>query len=150
EMLGANSSLRVLATSREPLGITGEIRWKVPPLTVPLEDESAESGNRADSVALFLERAEQASGELELDRDDLRDAVRICRRLDGIPLALEMAAAHVPTISLSEIADRLSDRFAFLTDGSRAAPARQRTLEATLDWSYRSLSDEERLLLQRL
>ena len=150
EMLGANDSLRVLATSREPLGITGEIRWKLPPLTVPEESESEEASCRAASVALFLERAEQASGTFEPDPEDLSQAFRICRMLDGIPLALEMAAAHTPTMSLSEVADHLNDRFAFLRDGSRAAPERQRTLEATLDWSYRLLSDEERLLLQRL
>ena len=150
EMLGANESLRVLATSREPLGLTGEIRWKVPPLTMPSEIESAESGCLTAAVTLFLERAEEACGIFEPDHQDLRQAARICRTLDGIPLALEMAAAHAPTMSLSEVADRLGDRFAFLREGSRAAPDRHRTLEATLDWSYRLLTDEERMLLQRL
>jgi non-specific serine/threonine protein kinase len=134
-LLAGCPHLRILATSREPLGITGEVLFPVPTLSLP------------DAVRLFVERAQAVQPALELDENAVAS---ICQRLDGLPLAIELAAARTRLLSLDEIGARLADRFGLLTTGSRTAPARQQTLRATLDWSYDLLSAAEQRLLERL
>ncbi|MFB4286486.1 LuxR C-terminal-related transcriptional regulator [Nonomuraea sp. ATR24] len=142
-LLASWDELAILATSREPLRIAGELVWRVPPLDLP---EGAEA--RAESVRLFLDRA--AAAGTRLDDGSLPDVVRLCRELDGLPLALELAAARTSLLSPGQIADRVHDRFSLLTTGERTAPARQRTLLAAVEWSYDLLSDREQVLLRRL
>jgi predicted ATPase/class 3 adenylate cyclase len=139
----------VLTTSREPLAVGGEVVWRVPPLGLPPADHRPEAMAAFDSVALFRERVRAADAEFALTADNAPAVARICRRLDGIPLAIELAAARVRILSPEQIADRLDDRFHFLSAGPRTASARQQTLLATMDWSYDLLSEPERLLLQR-
>jgi non-specific serine/threonine protein kinase len=151
-LLRGCSELRVLATSREPIGLNGELNWRVQPLPVPpVEgvpglDQIAEF----DSVQLFVDRARAYSPGFALSEYNAATIARICQQLDGIPLALELAAALVPGLSADAIAARLEQRFALLTRGSRAAPARQQTLRATIDWSYELLSAVEQKLFNRL
>jgi predicted ATPase/DNA-binding SARP family transcriptional activator len=136
-LLQASARLRIIATSREALGVQGEIQMPVPPLPEP------------DAVTLFAERA--TSVRPDFDPESAAPAVRrICERLDGMPLAIELAAARVKTLTPDEIAARLEDRFALLTTGPRTAEARHRTLRATVDWSHELLSEQERALLRRL
>ncbi|TGA99641.1 AfsR/SARP family transcriptional regulator [Streptomyces sp. MZ04] len=140
-LLGAAPGLRVLATSQEPLGLAGESVYAVEPLQLP------------ESVRLFVERATASAPGFTLDGADTatRDAVaEICRRLDGIPLALELAATRVRALGVRELAVRLGDRFRVLTAGQRGAPARQRTLRAVIDWSWELLTPPERTALCRL
>ena len=141
------AGVRLLATSRQPLGISGERVLQVPPLTLPGEGSgSAES----EAVALFLARSADAGIQLE-ETDATRQLVSdLCRHLDGMPLALELAAVRLRTIGLKELIDRLSDRFALLTGGSRAALPRQQTLMATIDWNHDLLSGQEAAVLRRL
>ncbi|HEX8870771.1 MAG TPA: BTAD domain-containing putative transcriptional regulator [Lentzea sp.] len=134
-LLGECRKLRILATSREPLGITGEALWPVAPL-----DNSA-------AVELLRDRAAAVRADLVADDQTL---ARICRVLDGMPLAIELAAARLRTMSLDQLADRLDDRFRLLTGGSRTALPRHRTLRAMVDWSWELLSDAERVVLRRL
>jgi predicted ATPase/DNA-binding SARP family transcriptional activator/Tfp pilus assembly protein PilF len=130
--------LTVLATSREPLGVAGEVAWQVPSLA------------RADGVRLFVERAQAADARFRAE-DAGREAIEaVVDRLDGIPLAIELAAARVPLLSVDEIAARLDDRFALLTGGARTDPSRHHTLRAAIDWSYDGLPPGPRLLLHRL
>ena len=138
ELLAAAQALKIVATSREPLGVGGEVTWVVPPLT------------EEDAVDLFIDRARQARPQFRiLPRDT--DAVRfICRRLDGLPLAIELAAARARALDLSHIAAGLKDRLALLPSGPRSAPRRQSTLAASFDWSHDLLSDAERVLLRQL
>jgi predicted ATPase len=138
--------LQVLATSREPLGITGEIAWRVRSLTLPAPGTDPAE---AESVRLFADRAATARPGFELEAANTTDVARICRRLDGMPLAIELAAARVAALAPAEIADRLNASF-LLRQGRRTAVTRQRTLEAALDWSYRLLDEGERALLRRL
>ncbi len=151
--------LKVLATSLVPLGINGETTWLVPPLSLPeiqpwVDPSSAEMAlqtyNRSESVQLFDSRAASVSPGFSLTVENGAWVVEICRRLDGIPLAIELAAARVRVLSVQQIAERLDNRFHFLTGGSRTAPPRQQTLEAALDWSYALLSEPERKVFQRL
>jgi predicted ATPase/DNA-binding CsgD family transcriptional regulator len=138
--------VRVLATSRHPLGVEGETTWRVPSLAVP--PQAADSGvlDRFDAVRLFLERARQARSEMTLTPA----VAQVCRRLDGIPLALELAAARVGGIAIDRLVDELDDRFRLLTGGSRVGLARHRTLLASVEWSYELLDPSERVLLRRL
>jgi predicted ATPase len=136
-ILGACPGLKVLATSREPLGIAGEVTWRVPSLPPP------------EAEQLFRERALGHRPDLRLEVDDPAVA-EICRRLDGIPLAIELAAAHVSAFTVEQIKAHLDDRFRLLSGGARTAPARQRTLEATVEWSYDLLDDNQKSLLRRL
>lgn len=141
--------VRVLATSREPLGLDGECVYRVPSLSLPDEDTMTLGEARAsDAVALFAGRARDAG--VVLGEQDALLVGSICRRLDGIPLALELAAARLATLSLQELSDRLDQRFRLLTGGTRGAMARQQTLQALVDWSYELLSPAERTVLQRL
>lgn len=138
-LLGRCSALSVLATSREPIGLAGEQTWRVPPLA--LDDEAIE---------LFAERARLAGPDFTLPAGDIAAVSEICDRLDGMPLAIELAAARVRALSLTEILESLHDRFRLLTGGSRTAVRRQQTLRASVDWSHALLSDPERVLLRRL
>ena len=144
--------LRVLVTSREPLGIDGEKTYRVPSLSLfgITRDSPTEHLWQSDAIRLFVERAQARDPGFDLADESAPFVVQICRRLDGIPLAIELATAWLPTLSVRQIAGRLDDRFRLLTKGSRTAPPRQTTLEASIDWSYGMLAAEERLLLQRL
>ena len=140
--------LRVLATSQEPLGVSGEIVWRLPSLAVPSisQDGPFKTLAGAEAVRLFTDRSSVARPDFRLSRHNIAAVVQICRRLDGIPLAIELAAARVAILSPEEIADRLDDRFHLLVDGGRTAPTRQQTLRAAVDWSYDLLDTEEREL----
>ncbi len=143
-LLMAAPGVRVLATSQEPLGIAGERVWTVPPLTLP--DGDGES----TAVELFVARATAAAPDFVLDESTVDAVHAICRRLDGIPFALELAATRVRALGVHEVAARLRDRFTLLTVGRRGAPTRQQTLRAAIDWSWELLSDRERVVLRRL
>ncbi|MHB0969774.1 MAG: BTAD domain-containing putative transcriptional regulator [Thermoanaerobaculia bacterium] len=140
----------MLTTSREPLGITGERVWPVPPLAVPLEEDVVEAISRIPAVELFVDRARSANPSFALSGDNARAVGAICRRLDGIPLAIELAAARIRVLSPEQIAARLDDRFALLSGAPRAGVPRHRTLRATIDWSVALLTDQEQRLLERL
>ncbi len=151
-MLETAPGLRVLATSREALNLPGETSWQVPSMATPTDghDSSIDELLGFEAVQLFIERAQAARPDLALGDDDAAAVGQICRRLDGLPLALELAAARVRALSVQQIASRLDDRFALLTGGSRAALPRQRTLEGAVAWSYELLSPDEQRLLERL
>jgi non-specific serine/threonine protein kinase len=151
-LLRAAARLCILATSREGLGITGETIWRVPSLALPESLSAAAPDALAgfDAVRLFVERASAVNPSFTSATTNVRLVAEVCHRLDGIPLAIELAAARVKVLSIEQINDRLHDRFRLLTGGSRTAVARQRTLEAAVDWSYELLSDHERQLLRRL
>ena len=143
--------VRFLVTSREPLGIDGERVYRVPSLTLPGSDaESVEDLAGSDAVQLFAERARAHQADFVIDARSAPDAVTICRRLDGIPLALELAAARLSSMSLAQVAARLDQRFRLLTGGSRNAMPRQQTLQATVDWSFGLLTAQERETVTRL
>jgi predicted ATPase len=159
-LLRAGPGLRVLATSREVLGLSGEVVWPVPPLAVPgaADDEAGAEADGAapevlagyDAVRLFSERAAAADPGFALDADNAPVVAELCRRLDGLPLAIELAAARVRFLPVTEIAARLGDRFRLLTGGARTLDPRQQTLRATLDWSWELLTEPDRRLLRRL
>lgn len=144
--------LEILTTSREPLGITGEHLWRVPSLTVPAEQSPKilDILLQHESVRLFVERAAAVLHGFALTTQNAPAVAQICARLDGIPLAIELAATRVKVLSVEQIAARLDDRFRMLRGGSRTALPRQQTLSAALEWSYDLLSHSERLLWQRL
>jgi len=145
--------LRVLATSREPLGIPGESVSRVPPLAVPdpaFLGLSASMLSHYESVRLFTDRASAASPDFELSDRNCREVAKICHQLDGVPLALELAAARLRTLSARQLADRLADRYRLLTGGSRVAPERHQTLRLCVDWSHDQCSDKEQVLWRRL
>jgi len=150
-LLQACSQLRIIASSREALGIAGEIVYRVPSLSLP---DPAQVTHKAlmesESARLFVERATAAQSKFSLTDQNVSSVAKICHRLDGIPLALELAAARVAVFSPEEIAARLGDRFKLLTGGSRTALPRQQTLRALIDWSYDLLSEEEQTLLRQL
>jgi predicted ATPase/class 3 adenylate cyclase len=138
-LLGRAPGLAVLATSREPIGVTGETTWRVPSLSV------------ADAaIELFADRARLAQTDFTVTDDNAATLAEICRRLDGMPLAIELAAARVRALSLAEILDGLRDRFRLLTGGARTAVRRQQTLRASVDWSHALLTEPERILFRRL
>lgn len=139
EVLATAPRLTVLATSREPVNITGEATWQVPSLSL-----------RDEAVELFTERARLARPDFAVTEDNSAAVHEICRRLDGMPLAIELAAARVRALSLTEIIDSLHDRFRLLTGGSRTAVRRQQTLRASVDWSHALLTETERVLFRRL
>jgi predicted ATPase/DNA-binding SARP family transcriptional activator len=151
ELLHLCPDLRVLATSRRPLEVTGELVWPVEPLALPPGsfDDVALVGS-SPAVQLFLERARAARPTFELTNDNAATVAAICRALDGLPLSIELAAARLDVLSPADLLGRLDDRFSLLNAGSRSANARQRTLRAALDWSYELLDTEERLMFQRL
>jgi predicted ATPase/DNA-binding SARP family transcriptional activator/DNA-binding CsgD family transcriptional regulator len=148
-LLAAAPALRVLATSRAPLGVPGEVVWRVPPLGLPVDD--APTGQHAaESVALFTDRLRWRQPGFIPSPGDAAAVAAICRRLDGLPLALELAAARAGVLSLAEIAARLDDAPGLLTSGARVAPERQRSLRAALDWSYDLLTEDEQRLFRGL
>ena len=143
--------VHLLATSREPLGIGGETIYRVPSLSLPgPQDSGSQAPGASDAVALFVERARAQGVALAVDEKGGPLAVSVCRRLDGMPLAIELAAARLRSMSLAELHDRLDQRFRLLTGGSRTALERQQTLRATVGWSYSLLTGAERVLLARL
>ena len=150
-LLRAAPGLRILATSTEPLAIAGEQLWEVPPLELPgADDAEAEQVAKAAAVQLFVSRAAAAAPGFTLDAGNARTVAGLCRRLDGMPLALELAAARVRALGVHTLAARLDDRFRLLTAGRRGAPARQQTLRAVIDWSWELATEPERTLLRRL
>jgi predicted ATPase len=151
-LLRTCARLTILATSREPLGITGEAVCRVPPLAVPAAAlaPSAEAVAAFEAVQLFVDRAVAADPHFALTDTNAATAVAICRWLEGIPLALELAAARLQALTVEQLRDRLEDRFRLLTGGSRTALPRQRTLRATMDWSHDLLTEPEQILLRRL
>ena len=148
--LGECQRLRILATSREPLGITGEALWLVEPLALPAEDAGPGEIESSQAVRLLRDRAGAVRKDLATDARTLSNMARVCRALDGIPLAIELAAARLRTMSLDQLAHRLDDRFRLLTSGSRTALPRHKTLRAVVDWSWELLTDAERMVLRRL
>jgi predicted ATPase len=142
--------VHLLATSREPLGIAGEIVYRVPSLSLPGPGGDAAAAGSADAVALFADRARAQGTGLSVDEQTAPLVVSICRRLDGLPLAIELAAARLRSLSLAALHARLDQRFGLLTGGRRTAPARQQTLQAAIDWSYALLNPAEQSLLGRL
>jgi predicted ATPase/class 3 adenylate cyclase/DNA-binding CsgD family transcriptional regulator len=138
-LLGAAPGLTLLATSREPIGATGEVSWRVPSLSLAHE-----------AIELFVDRARRARPDFAVDDENATAVGEICRRLDGMPLAIELAAARVRALSIRQILDSLHDRFRLLTGGARTAVRRQQTLRASVDWSHALLSEPERVLFRRL
>jgi predicted ATPase/DNA-binding SARP family transcriptional activator len=142
--------MTILTTSREPLAIEGEHLCRVPSLFVPPPSADPDSLLACDAVRLFADRARQQRSDFAVDAHNASAVGRICRRLDGIPLAIELAAARLRTLPLDEIDNRLDERFRLLTGGHRNKPPRQQTLEALIDWSYDLLNSEEQEMLERL
>jgi predicted ATPase len=141
--------VKILATSREPLGVPGEVRWPVPALRLPARTASGVPDLLgSEAVRLFVDRANAANRSFELTGENARSVAELCRRLDGLPLALELAAARVSALPAAAIADALRDRFRLLTTGSRSGPLRQQTLRAAVDWSYDLLDEQERALFR--
>ena len=149
-MLGECRRLRILATSREPLGITGEALWLVEPLALPEGDASPGEIESSPAVQLLRDRAGAVRKDLAVDAHTLATMARVCRALDGMPLAIELAAARLRTMSIDQLANRLDDRFRLLTSGSRTALPRHKTLRAVVDWSWELLTDAEQMVLRRL
>jgi predicted ATPase/DNA-binding SARP family transcriptional activator len=150
-LLESCPDVRLLATSREPLAARGEVQYAIDPLPVPPEAADAAALTGSAAAELFLDRARAARPDFAVrNQADAAAVADICRHLDGMPLALELAAARVAALPVAELAARMGDRFTLLTTGPRTAETRQRTLRATVDWSYQLLSDPERVLLRRL
>src|SRR6266404_4721840 len=151
-LLRAVPQLTIVATSREPLRVGGEVLFRVPSLKIPDPEQPSALQRLAEyeAVSLFVERGAAASPGFALDEENAEDVARICLRLDGLPLALELAAARLGALTPAAIAARLDDRFRLLRSGSNAAPTRQQTLAATLQWSHDLLEPDEQLLLRRL
>jgi non-specific serine/threonine protein kinase len=151
-LLHSCPELRVLATSREALGITGEVAWVVPSLALPdlrrLPD--TESLPRYEAARLFVERAAAVKPAFALTEENAASVAQVCYRLDGIPLAIELAAARTKVLSVEQITNRLDNSFGLLSAGSRTAMPRQRTLHATMDWSHELLPNKEQILFRRL
>src|SRR6185312_8529354 len=152
EVLRAAPNVTILTTSREPLRLAGEVVFRVPSMTLPdpehplAPDELA----RYEAVQLLRDRATAAMPEFTIDAENAADIARICFRLDGLPLALELAAARIGALGTATLAERLDDSFRLLQAGNRVGPTRQQTLAATLEWSHDLLDDDEKLLLRRL
>ena len=152
QLLAGCPQLRLIATSREPLRVRGETVWRVPPLAVPAVPAGLSVSQLAEHEAmrLFAERAAAASPGFALSADNAAAVARLCQMLDGMPLAIELAAARVRALSIEQIAVRVADRFQLLATGDRTAPPRQQTLRAAVDWSYELLTEPEQILLRRL
>lgn len=145
-LLRAGESVHVLATSREPLGLAGEMTWRVPSLSLPDDATKMEKVGESEAVQLFVDRAGAARRGFTLTPANARAVTDICQTLEGLPLAIELAAARAKALSAHQIRDRLSDRFRLLTGGH----GRHQTLQSTIDWSYDLLSEKERMLFRRL
>jgi non-specific serine/threonine protein kinase len=144
--------LRILATSRDVLGVGGEVTWRVPSMPTPdvQRSQTLDELRSCETVQLFVQRARAARPGFELNDDNAESVVRICKRVDGIPLAIELIAARTRSMSVKAIDERIADRFSLATGGSRLLLPRQRTLLATFDWSYGLLSEEEKRVFRRL
>jgi len=149
-LLAACPRLLVIATSRERLNLDGEVVWRLSPLALPQTGDTFAVASATEAVRLFVDRARNVRPGFDIRPDNLPAIVAICRRLDGMPLAIELAAARASALSPAEIIERLDDRLRLLTGGPRDADARHRTLRAAIDWSYQLLDPAERTLLQRL
>jgi predicted ATPase/class 3 adenylate cyclase len=151
EFLHIAHNIKIIVSSREALGINGETVYRVPSLSLPEQDGvTKDAALEYESVQLFVERASAANRKFQLTDENASSVAQICSRLDGIPLAIELAASRISVFSPEQIAKRLGDRFKLLTGGSRTALPRQQTLRALIDWSYELLSEDERALLRRL
>jgi len=151
ELLHVAPNIKIIASSREALGINGETVYRVPSLSLPEQDEvRKEAAMGFESVQLFVERASAVNRKFQLTDENASFVAQVCSRLDGIPLAIELAASRITVFSPEQITKRLDDRFKLLTGGSRTALPRQQTLRALIDWSYDLLSEDERALLRRL
>jgi predicted ATPase len=152
KLLRSASQLTILATSREPLRVSGEVVYRVPSLDIPDPEEAAEPREllRYEAVRLFVDRAAAAAPGFAVDAENAGDVARICLRLDGLPLALELAAGRLEALGPGAIAERLDDRFRVLRSASHTSPTRQQTLTATLEWSHELLEPDERTLFRRL
>ena len=151
-LLAACPALVVLATSREALGVEGEVSWPVPPLSLPKADSVPTAAGLAgsDAVKLFEQRAQQVRPAFRVTNENAAAILSICQRLDGLPLAIELAAARMRILSSAQLAERLGDIFAVLVGGARSAPLRHQALRATLDWSHDLLDADERTVFRRL
>ncbi|MBY8870628.1 winged helix-turn-helix domain-containing protein [Micromonospora sp. PLK6-60] len=149
-LLREAAEVSVLATSREPLGLAGEVLWEVPPLPVPADERDLDGVRRSAAARLFAARAAAQQRGFRLDERTGPAVARLCRRLDGLPLALELAATRVRALGLPGVVERLDDRFRLLSTAQRDLPARQRTLTAVIGWSWDLLADDERAVLARL
>jgi predicted ATPase/class 3 adenylate cyclase/DNA-binding CsgD family transcriptional regulator len=151
-LLLACPSVTFLATSREPLGLPGETAWRVPSLSLPSEKDHAsiDALNQCEAVRLFIDRALKSRPNFQVTNENAPAVAHICQRLDGIPLAIELAAARARVLTPAQIAEGLADRFVLLTGGARTALPRQRTLEASVAWSHDLLSEPERIVFRRL
>ncbi len=149
-LLKSTSEVKILATSREVMGIGGEIAWRVPSLALPDPKSLPDQLTKYESIRLFMERALAVQPHLNLDETSMLAIAQICARLDGIPLAIELAAARVKALTVHQIASRLDDCFRLLTRGSPTVLERHQTLRAAIDWSYNLLGEDERKLLSRL
>jgi predicted ATPase/DNA-binding CsgD family transcriptional regulator len=151
-LLASSPGLRVLATSREPLRVAAETVWQVPPLSLPQPEAAGlpEELGSYEAIRLFCDRAAASHSGFALRPANLPAIAALCRSLDGVPLAIELAAAWVRVLSVEQIVARLDDRFRLLTSGDRTAPPRQRTLRAAIDWSHDLLAAPEQVLLRRL
>ncbi|MFB6726240.1 BTAD domain-containing putative transcriptional regulator [Kribbella sp. NPDC056345] len=150
DLLAAAPGLRMLATSREPLNLAGEVVWAVPPLDVPAAASDPGAVADCSAVQLFVARASAAARDFALTADNAADVAVLCRRLDGIPFALELAATRVRALGVRGLVARLDDRFRLLATGHRGAAPRQQTLLAMIDWSWELLSSDEQVVLRRL
>ena len=150
DLLATCPGAGILATSREPLGITGESVFRVNPLPLPSSGASLDAALAAPSVQLLVERAQSARPDFALDETNVRSVVELCRRLDGLPLALELAAAQTSVLGVHDLLAGLDDRFLILRSRQRDVPDRQRTMDSVVDWSLRLLSDDEQAILRRL
>jgi predicted ATPase len=150
QLITETAQVILLVTSRERLRLSGERVVEVPPLEVPEVVDDADALRHSDAVELFIDRARAAGSELDLDHDQLETIAEICRRLDGIPLAIELAASRTKVVGPEELLRRLERRLSFLTGGPRDLPLRQQTLRSTIAWSHDLLDDSERRLLARL
>src|SRR5205823_5122825 len=151
-LLRSAPALTILATSREPLRVPGEAVFRVPSLDIPDPERALEPSElpQYEAVRLFVERADAVAPGFAVGEENGADVARICFRLDGLPLALELAAGRLGALSPGAIAERLDDRFRVLRAASHASPTRQQTLTATLDWSHDLLEPDERTLFRRL
>jgi len=161
DLIAACPLLRLVATSREPLRVRGETVWRVPPLSLPSQSAPgrplappADSGGTAaaeyEAIRLFVDRAAAVRPGFTLTSENRGHVVQLCRMLDGVPLAIELAAARIRALSVEQIAARIDDRFRLLASGDRTAPPRQQTLQAAVDWSFDLLTTDEQMLLRRL
>jgi predicted ATPase len=148
-LLGACDDVRLLATSREPLAVAGEARYRLAPLSLPGPDDPMGMGG-SEAVALFADRALRGDAHFQLDDQTGPAVATIVERLDGMPLAIELAAARVEALGVAQLLDRLDDRFALLAGGDRLAADRQQSLAATVEWSYQLLDDRERRVFRQL